>query len=73
MKAMWDSTMHQYKISVHYGREYGEIYDLVDDPGELKNLWDSSAHKDLKMRLFEKFIHAEMAKAPQPMPGIAPA
>lgn len=63
----------RHKISVHYGREYGEIYDLQDDPGEMKNLWDSPAHKDLKISLLEKFISAEMAKAPRPMPRIAAA
>lgn len=31
--------MERYKLTVHYNREYGELYDLQEDPGELVNLW----------------------------------
>ena len=63
----------QYKMTVHYGREYGELYDLVDDPGEYVNLWDREEAADLKSHLLLEFLYAEMAKAPLPMPRIAPA
>jgi len=62
----------RYKVTVYYDKEYGEIYDLLEDPFEYKNLWNSS-HKDLKIQLLQKFISAEMAKAPRPMPRIAGA
>jgi uncharacterized sulfatase len=63
----------RYKITVHFNREYGELYDLVDDPGEYVNLWDKPEHVELKQNLLLKFIHAEMAKATLPMPRIAGA
>ncbi len=63
----------RYKLTVHYNREYGELYDLQEDPGELRNLWDDPASKDLKSELLLKFMYGEMAKAPLPMPRIAGA
>jgi arylsulfatase A-like enzyme len=60
----------RYKITVHYQREYGELYDLREDPGEYTNLWDHPEAQDLKRDLLLKFLHGEMAKAPIPMPRI---
>jgi len=62
-----------YKITVHYNRDYGELYDLKNDPGEIKNLWDIPEKQQLKQDLLLKFIYGEMAKAPLPMPRIAVA
>lgn len=63
----------RYKITVHYNREYGELYDLEEDPGEYVNLWDKPECQDLKRDLLLAFVHGEMAKAPLPMPRIAGA
>ena len=63
----------RYKMTVHYGREYGELYDLAEDPGEYVNLWDREEAAQLKSRLLLEFLYAEMEKAPLPMPRIAPA
>jgi len=63
----------RYKLTVHYRREYGELYDLQEDPGEYTNLWDSAGRQDLKRDLLLKFLYGEMAKAPLPMPRIAGA
>jgi uncharacterized sulfatase len=63
----------RYKITVHYKQSYGEIYDLQEDPGEYKNLWDSPEHQDLKRDLLLKLIHANMDIEPLPMPRIAGA
>lgn len=63
----------RYKITVHFNREYGELYDLEKDPGEFVNLWDKPECQNLKLDLLLKFIQAEMAKAPLPMPRIAVA
>jgi len=49
----------QYKITVYYDRDYGEIYDLQNDPHEVKNLWSD---KTLRAELMEKFLRAEMRK-----------
>lgn len=63
----------RYKMTVHYRREYGELYDLKTDSGELVNLWDSTDHAALKSDLLLKFMYGEMAKAPLPMPRISGA
>ena len=63
----------RYKITVHYNRDYGELYDLQADPLEYKNLWNRPEHQDLKRDLLLKFLYGEMAKAPRPMPRIIQA
>ncbi len=63
----------RYKITVHFGQAYGELYDLAEDPGEYVNLWDSSEHVSLKAELLRKFVQGEMAKAVLPMPRICGA
>ena len=54
------TTIHQrtyvdkrYKITVYYNRDYGELFDLEEDPGEINNLWDDSAHADKKAELLD--------------------
>ncbi|MBD5778031.1 sulfatase-like hydrolase/transferase [Pelagicoccus sp. NFK12] len=63
----------RYKLTTYYNREYGELFDLQADPGELNNLWDSPDHKDLKAALVLKLLHAEMGKEPLPMPRVSMA
>jgi len=64
---------HRHKLTVHFNQDYGELYDLENDPGEYENLWDKPECRDLKQNLLLRFIHGEMAKAPLPMPRIAGA
>ncbi|MDE2854598.1 MAG: sulfatase-like hydrolase/transferase [Chloroflexota bacterium] len=49
----------RYKITLYYNRDYGEIYDLLNDPGEVENLWSDA---DLRASLTEAFLRAEMLK-----------
>lgn len=63
----------QYKLTVHFNQKYGELYDLKNDPGEIINLWDIPEKQQLKQELMLKFIYAEMAKDPLPMPRISAA
>lgn len=58
----------RYKITVYYNRDYGEIFDLQEDPGEVNNLWDDPASAALKTELLLKLLHAEMGKEPIPTP-----
>ena len=54
----------RYKITVYYNRDYGELFDLEEDPGEVNNLWSDPAHAALKAELLLKLIFAEMGKEP---------
>lgn len=53
----------RYKITVHEGHSYGELYDLQTDPEEHDNLWDSGMHQAVKADLLFRFALAEMEKA----------
>jgi hypothetical protein len=59
-----------WRISVYYGHDWGELYDLEKDPGELKNLWDSEEHRDAKMTMMERLVQEQIAlndTSPQPL------
>ena len=60
----------RYKLTVYFNRPYGELFDLQEDPGELRNLWDSPDHERLKADLVMKLLHAEMGKEPLWMPRV---
>ena len=47
---------------VVYNRDYGELYDMLSDPGQYVNLWDNEAYEEKKNELLLKFIKAEMDK-----------
>ncbi|MFS0726716.1 sulfatase [Paenibacillus sp. 1P07SE] len=75
-----ERTIHQksyieerYKLTLYYNQVYGELFDLLEDPGELRNLWDSPDHQMLKTELLLRYAWAELGKEPLPMPRIAHA
>ncbi len=63
----------RYKITVYYDADYGELFDLQEDPGEVRNLWDDADYARIKSGLLLKFLQGEMGKEPLPMPRIAGA
>jgi arylsulfatase A-like enzyme len=60
----------RYKLTVYWNRDYGELFDLQEDPGEVRNLWDDEAFAALKAGLVMKLLFAEMGKEPLWMPRI---
>ena len=54
-----------YQITVYGGQEYGELFDLREDPQQLHNLWASPAHRarrdDLSNRLLHELIESDSA------------
>jgi len=50
----------RYRLSVFHGTEWGELYDLVDDPGEFKNLWDEPTYAARRAAMMERLAFAEI-------------
>jgi arylsulfatase A-like enzyme len=63
----------RYKITVYRDGEDGELFDLAEDPGEVRNLWHEPARKGLKGRLLHEFLQATLRSEPMRMPRIAGA
>ena len=63
----------RHKITVYRNADYGELFDLEQDPGELHNCWDDPAYAEVKSRLLLKFVQAEIQREPTRMPRVAGA
>jgi len=63
----------RYKITVYRDGQDGELFDLVDDPGEVRNLWHDPATAEIKCRLLHEFMQATLQSEPMRMPRIAGA
>ncbi len=50
----------RYRLTVSRGEEWGELYDLKNDPDEMENLFDDPAHAALRAELFERLAHRQM-------------
>jgi len=42
----------RYKMTVFLGQPFGELYDLAEDPGEVRNLWGSPEHEAVRRELY---------------------
>ena len=59
----------RWRMSVFDGVEWGELYDLQNDPGEFVNLWDDPAHAATRSKLIEQLLRIEIAHVDRvPMP-----
>ena len=63
----------RYKITVYRNGSEGELFDLQEDPGELRNLWDDPASASLKSGMLLEFMQATLKTEPERMPRIAGA
>lgn len=63
----------RYKITVYRAQDYGELFDLQEDPKEQRNLWDDPAYASVKAELLQRFVQAEIAREPTRFPRIAHA
>lgn len=41
----------RYKATFYFGKSYGELYDLQEDPNEFVNCWDNPQYKDVRGEL----------------------
>ncbi len=63
----------RFKLTVYFNQSYGELFDLLEDPKELRNLWDCNSCEDLKITLINRLLFAEMDKEPIWMPRVSGA
>ncbi len=63
----------RYKLTAYYRQPYGEIFDLEQDPGEIRNLWDDPALARMKNELLARPLFTSLGKEKLPMPRIAGA
>lgn len=63
----------RYKISVYREADYGELFDLGTDPGEVRNLWDDPEAQSLKADMLRAMVQGIMKSEPTRMPRIAGA
>jgi arylsulfatase A-like enzyme len=63
----------RHKLTVHYGRDEGELFDLASDPKEIDNHWADPEWAKTRAKLTQSLLHAELGKEPLAMPRIAGA
>ena len=63
----------RYKLTVYRNADYGELFDLQSDPGELHNRWDDRDYATIKSELLLKFVQAEIQREGTRMPRITHA
>ena len=64
---------HDFKLTVYRDQNYGELFDLKNDPDERRNLWDEKEFAAVKADLFQQWINAELVREPLEMPRVAHA
>lgn len=53
----------RYRLSVYYGADWGELYDLREDPLEIRNRWDDPTYGDIKQSLLWDLMQMMMGYA----------
>lgn len=58
----------EWHLAIYKGEEWGELYDRINDPKHLNNLWDSPDHATIKADLVLELSHeliAQMDESPR--------
>ena len=63
----------RYKLTVYRDGAPGELFDLGQDPGETRNLWDAPEARSLKAGLLLKALQYEIQREPTRMPRVSGA
>lgn len=50
----------RHRLTLYEGQNWGELYDLDEDPSELVNLWDSPSHGTLRCEMMERLARKMM-------------
>lgn len=55
----------RWKVTIYAGQSFGELFDLVDDPGEVRNRWDDPDYRNVRdelcLRLLDELVLTESA------------
>lgn len=64
----------RYKLTLYRDRpDWGELFDLQEDPGELRNRFHDPAYAGVKAELMAAWLNAEIAREPTRFPRVAGA
>lgn len=64
----------RYKLTVYRDHpDWGELFDLQDDPDELKNLFADPAQAEIKTEMLMRLIQADLSREPAPTPRVSGA
>ena len=63
----------RWKMTVYRGGEDGELFDLEEDRGEVRNRWRDPAYAGVKAEVMHRFLQATLQCEPTRMPRIAGA
>lgn len=63
----------RFELTVYRDQEYGELFDLQNDPGERCNLWDEPESAGIRAEMLRRSLNAEVAREPMRLPRIAHA
>jgi arylsulfatase A-like enzyme len=58
----------EWRLTVYRDQDWGELYDLKNDPNETNNLWESVDHQSIRAHLTNRLTHhliAQMDESPQ--------
>jgi arylsulfatase len=59
----------RFKLTFYPGHEFGELFDLQEDPGELHNLWNRPEWRQTRDRLQCQLLHEDTLLSPwRPLP-----
>lgn len=54
----------RWKLVAYHTPEYGELYDMREDPHQVRNLWSDPDHAELRFRLMQGLLAEEMNRVP---------
>ncbi len=46
----------RYRLSMFDGMDYGELFDRIEDPDEMRNLWGSEVHREIRSAMVETML-----------------
>lgn len=61
----------RFKLTVYRGMESGELFDLANDPQELRNLFFDPAYEEVRSSLMLRFIDADLRREPLWRPRVS--